>query len=128
MKEESDVELGSEEETKKPARKRPAKRAKKEESGDETPKPKKRAPAKPKADPKPKKETEKQKEKKAKQKKEEEEAEPVFRWWEQQDQADNSVKWTTLEHSGVFFPPPYESLPTNVKMQYNGAFLFSILM
>ncbi|KAF9029059.1 hypothetical protein BDZ89DRAFT_1112826 [Hymenopellis radicata] len=31
-----------------------------------------------------------------------------------------SVKWNTLEHSGVLFPPPYEPLPSSVKMKYNG--------
>jgi DNA topoisomerase-1 len=27
-------------------------------------------------------------------------------------------KWTTLEHNGVIFPPPYK--PHGVKMLYNG--------
>ncbi|TRM69946.1 hypothetical protein BD626DRAFT_393380 [Schizophyllum amplum] len=57
--------------------------------------------------------------KKTKKEKEEEEAEAVYRWWEQQNQ-DNTVKWTTLEHSGVIFPPPYEPLPKDVKMNYKG--------
>ncbi|KAF9524043.1 hypothetical protein CPB83DRAFT_861979 [Crepidotus variabilis] len=54
-------------------------------------------------------------------KKEEEEEEEVFKWWEQTDaNGDGSVKWSTLEHNGVIFPPPYESLPKGVKMKYNG--------
>ncbi len=41
--------------------------------------------------------------------------------WEDNPNGDGSVKWSTLEHNGVFFPPPYESLPSAVKMKYNGA-------
>lgn len=54
--------------------------------------------------------------------KKEEEEEEVFRWWEQgQDpNGDGTQKWQTLEHNGVYFPPPYEPLPANVKMKYNG--------
>ncbi|PJF17683.1 hypothetical protein PSACC_02504 [Paramicrosporidium saccamoebae] len=40
-----------------------------------------------------------------------------YRWWEEQDN-DGSVKWTTLEHHGLYFPPLYE--PHGVKMLYNG--------
>ncbi|KAF9529345.1 DNA topoisomerase I [Crepidotus variabilis] len=29
-------------------------------------------------------------------------------------------KWLTLEHNGVLFPPPYEPLPDDVKMKYDG--------
>ncbi|KAI0267121.1 hypothetical protein BC834DRAFT_872641 [Gloeopeniophorella convolvens] len=63
--------------------------------------------------------------KKGKGKKEkEEEGEDVFKWWEQDgDQTvvgDGTQKWSTLEHSGVFFPPPYQPLPSHVKMKYNG--------
>lgn len=53
-------------------------------------------------------------------KKEEEDEEEVYKWWEEGAQGDDSVKWTTLEHNGVFFPPPYEPLPSNVKMNYKG--------
>ncbi|KAI0823365.1 hypothetical protein BC628DRAFT_1450719 [Trametes gibbosa] len=54
-------------------------------------------------------------------KKKEEEDEDTYKWWEQQNAArDGSVKWTTLEHNGVYFPPPYERLPKHVKMKYNG--------
>ncbi|KAJ1672074.1 DNA topoisomerase 1, partial [Spiromyces aspiralis] len=31
---------------------------------------------------------------------------------------DDSIKWTTLEHNGVLFPPPYE--PHGVPLLYNG--------
>lgn len=55
-------------------------------------------------------------------KKEEEEAEDQYKWWEAENQEnDGSIKWTTLEHNGVIFPPPYEPLPKNVKMKYAGA-------
>ena len=33
---------------------------------------------------------------------------------------DGTKKWDTLEHSGVVFPPPYETLPKNVKLLYDG--------
>ncbi|KAJ7703153.1 DNA topoisomerase I [Mycena rosella] len=52
--------------------------------------------------------------------KKEEEAEEVFRWWDADANGDDSVKWTTLEHSGVIFPPPYEPLPAHIKMKYDG--------
>ncbi|KDQ57459.1 hypothetical protein JAAARDRAFT_177624 [Jaapia argillacea MUCL 33604] len=61
--------------------------------------------------------------KKGKGKKKEETEEPdeeVYRWWEQGANNDGSEKWQTLEHNGVFFPPPYEPLPSYVKMKYNG--------
>ncbi|CEL60825.1 DNA topoisomerase I [Rhizoctonia solani AG-1 IB] len=54
-----------------------------------------------------------------KQKEEEEEAER-FKWWETEALGDGTSKWTTLEHAGVLFPPPYEPLPKDVKMKYNG--------
>jgi len=31
------------------------------------------------------------------------------------------MKWNTLIHNGVYFPPPYKPLPPNVKLFYNGA-------
>ncbi|KAJ5308681.1 hypothetical protein PENANT_c013G08134 [Penicillium antarcticum] len=43
-----------------------------------------------------------------------------YRWWEDQSKGDGTIKWTTLEHSGVVFPPEYELLPKNVKMRYDG--------
>lgn len=51
---------------------------------------------------------------------EEEEDEEEYKWWENQAETDGTQKWTTLEHNGVLFPPPYEPLPKNVKMLYNG--------
>lgn len=51
---------------------------------------------------------------------EEEEEEEGYRWWEDPTNGDGTIKWTTLEHNGVVFPPPYEPLPANVKMKYDG--------
>ncbi|KIP06988.1 hypothetical protein PHLGIDRAFT_71833 [Phlebiopsis gigantea 11061_1 CR5-6] len=103
--------------TQKPTAKRaPAKKVKKEEeaSGSETPQSKKRGA-------KAKKEEGDEETKKGRKKKKEEEQEEVFRWWEQQAaDGDTSEKWQTLEHNGVYFPPPYEPLPSSVKMKYNG--------
>ncbi|KAF9501514.1 hypothetical protein BDN71DRAFT_1460986 [Pleurotus eryngii] len=84
------------------------------ESGDELPKPKKRASKKKDA------EENGSPTKGKKPKKEEEEDEEVFRWWEQDPDGDGTIKWQTLEHCGVLFPPPYEPLPSNVKMKYKG--------
>jgi len=49
-----------------------------------------------------------------------EEAEEVYRWWDAPKKEDDSVKWETLQHSGVVFPPEYEPLPKNVKLRYDG--------
>lgn len=49
-----------------------------------------------------------------------EEEEEKYRWWEAQQENDGEEKWQTLEHSGVIFPPPYEPLPSHVKMVYKG--------
>ncbi|PVI08253.1 hypothetical protein DM02DRAFT_156706 [Periconia macrospinosa] len=48
------------------------------------------------------------------------EEEEEYRWWEDPGQGDGSKKWSTLEHSGVVFPPEYEPLPKNVKLIYDG--------
>jgi len=53
---------------------------------------------------------------KRKKKNEEEEVE-VFRWWDNEKE-DDSVKWTTLEHQGPYFPPEYVS--HGIKMKYQG--------
>jgi DNA topoisomerase-1 len=53
---------------------------------------------------------------KKKKKKEEEEVE-VFRWWDNEKE-DDSIKWTTLEHQGPYFPPEYVS--HGIKMKYKG--------
>lgn len=49
-----------------------------------------------------------------------EEESEEYKWWKQQN-ADTSVKWTSLSHNGPYFPPPYE--PHGVKMKYNGSFI-----
>jgi len=53
------------------------------------------------------------------QEEEEGEEEDEFKWWEM-EKNDGSTKWKTLEHNGVVFPPPYEPLPSNVKLKYDG--------
>ncbi|KAB8212357.1 hypothetical protein BDV34DRAFT_183841 [Aspergillus parasiticus] len=50
----------------------------------------------------------------------EEAEEEEYRWWEDPTKGDGTIKWTTLEHNGVVFPPPYEPLPKDVKMKYDG--------
>ncbi|KAI9294441.1 hypothetical protein K502DRAFT_304983 [Neoconidiobolus thromboides FSU 785] len=49
---------------------------------------------------------------------EDEDEDEEYQWWLQEGDGDKSVKWNTLEHNGVYFPPPYE--PHNVKMLYDG--------
>lgn len=48
------------------------------------------------------------------------EEEEAHEWWNQPKPEDDSVKWTTLEHNGVLFPPEYEPLPKKVKLLYDG--------
>ncbi|KAI1279976.1 eukaryotic DNA topoisomerase I [Xylaria sp. FL0933] len=48
-----------------------------------------------------------------------EDDEEEYRWWDQA-KMDDSIKWHTLEHNGVLFPPEYEPLPKNVKLIYDG--------
>ncbi|KAG0676209.1 DNA topoisomerase 1 [Kluyveromyces marxianus] len=43
-----------------------------------------------------------------------------FKWWENNDKEDDSIKWTTLRHNGVIFPPEYQPLPSHVKLYYDG--------
>ncbi|KAE8412524.1 hypothetical protein BDV36DRAFT_287815 [Aspergillus pseudocaelatus] len=50
----------------------------------------------------------------------EEGEEEEYRWWEDPTKGDGTIKWTTLEHNGVVFPPPYEPLPKDVKLKYDG--------
>lgn len=107
----------------------PAKKIKKEESDDDDDVPlSKKAPAK-KASSKIKKEEAASSAKKGKanmkveQTAEDEEAqgeEEEYRWWDDPTKGDGTIKWTTLEHNGVIFPPPYEPLPEHVKMYYDG--------
>ncbi|KAF5393419.1 hypothetical protein D9757_000616 [Collybiopsis confluens] len=111
LKEESDNDSSGEDEplvTKPSARKAPAKKVKTEE-GTESPAPKANGKAE-----------ENGKGKGRRKKKTEEEEEEVYRWWDVDPNADDSVKWSTLEHNGVIFPPPYEPLPARVKMKYDG--------
>lgn len=42
------------------------------------------------------------------------------RWWDKPMIEDDGIKWQTLEHNGVMFPPAYEPLPKNVKLVYDG--------
>ncbi|KIV99521.1 hypothetical protein, variant 2 [Verruconis gallopava] len=46
--------------------------------------------------------------------------EEEYRWWEDPNKNDGTIKWTTLEHNGVVFPPPYQPLPKHVKFIYDG--------
>ena len=95
---------------------------KKEESDDDIPSVKK-TPAKKKADVKAE-ATPKKKAKAAKEAVEQDEEaeaeEEEYRWWEDPTKGDGTKKWTTLEHAGVVFPPPYEPLPANVQVLYDG--------
>lgn len=52
--------------------------------------------------------------------KKEEEEEETYRWWDAPKKEDDTIKWDTLEHNGVVFPPEYEPLPKNVKLRYDG--------
>lgn len=52
-----------------------------------------------------------------------EEDDDKFKWWEDEsyDAAGNGEKkWDSLHHNGVIFPPPYEPLPSYVKLYYDG--------
>jgi len=51
---------------------------------------------------------------------EEEEEEEEVKWWEDPTKGDGTNKWETLQHNGVVFPPPYEPLPKNVRLKYDG--------
>ncbi|KAF2365427.1 DNA topoisomerase I DNA binding eukaryotic-type [Trinorchestia longiramus] len=52
-------------------------------------------------------------------KKESEEEKNVWKWWEEEKNADGR-KWTFLEHKGIVFADPYQRLPPNVLMKYDG--------
>ena len=41
-----------------------------------------------------------------------------FRWEEEKNS--DGRKWTFLEHKGVVFADPYEPLPPNIQMKYDG--------
>lgn len=53
-----------------------------------------------------------------------EEEEEEYRWWEDPSKSDGTIKWTTLEHNGVVFPPDYEPLPKSAAMLYDGVPVF----
>ncbi|ODV62487.1 DNA topoisomerase 1 ASCRUDRAFT_32944 [Ascoidea rubescens DSM 1968] len=57
-----------------------------------------------------------------KKKKLEEKEKNTYKWWENEEEGDKDgeIKWQTLEHNGVMFPPEYEPLPSNVKLYYDG--------
>lgn len=42
----------------------------------------------------------------------------LLRW--EEEKRDDNVKWTTLEHKGPVFAPPYERVPRNVRFFYDG--------
>ncbi|KAL9092958.1 MAG: hypothetical protein Q9159_000582 [Coniocarpon cinnabarinum] len=51
----------------------------------------------------------------------EDEEDEEYHWWEQHNAlGDGTKKWSNLEHNGVVFPPPYEPLPSNVRLHYDG--------
>lgn len=43
-----------------------------------------------------------------------------YKWWEDEKFGSGEERWQLLEHNGVIFPPPYEPLPSYVKLYYNG--------
>lgn len=53
-------------------------------------------------------------------KKKEENTEHIWKWWEEMDSQDHSIKWKTLVHKGPVFAPEYEPLPSKVKFYYDG--------
>lgn len=118
--EDDDVPLARKKSTPKKAVNGSAKKVKKEDSEDDVPL-KKKAPAK-----KVKQDTASPAKGKGKVKKEEKDAdegedeEEEYRWWEDPMKGDGTIKWTTLEHNGVVFPPEYEPLPKRVRMLYDG--------
>ena len=101
-----------------------AKEVKKEESDDDDVPLSRKAPAKKvkKEDPSPSKGKAKVKKevKKTEEDEDAEDAEEEYRWWEDPTKGDGTIKWKTLEHNGVVFPPDYEPLPKHVKMLYDG--------
>lgn len=43
-----------------------------------------------------------------------------YKWWEDEKFGQGQERWQQLEHNGVLFPPPYEPLPSYIKMYYAG--------
>ena len=44
----------------------------------------------------------------------------VSKWWEEEEQLPEGVKWRTLEHKGPMLAPEYERLPKSVRFWYDG--------
>jgi len=58
-----------------------------------------------------------------KKEKELEEEKKVWKWWEEDNQLPDGVKWRFLEHKGPYFCVPYEPLPEEVRFWYDGKVL-----
>jgi len=58
-----------------------------------------------------------------KKEKELEEEKKVWKWWEEDSQLPEGVKWRFLEHKGPYFCVPYEPLPEEVRFWYDGKVL-----
>lgn len=58
--------------------------------------------------------------KRAKSKATSDEDDEEYAWWNAPKPEDDTIKWQTLEHNGVLLAPPYEPLPKNVRMLYDG--------
>lgn len=39
-------------------------------------------------------------------------------WWNELENNKSNIKWTVMQHNGVYFPPEYEPLPDNIKVLY----------
>ena len=103
--------------TTKPAARKPAAAASKKPAAKPTAKPTAKSSAKPSAKPAAK---GGKKSESAEPGDEEEEEEEEYRWWDAPKKEDDSIKWNTLEHAGVVFPPPYQPLPQHVRLYYDG--------
>jgi len=55
-----------------------------------------------------------------KKEKEAEEEKKVWKWWEEDQQLPEGVKWRFLEHKGPMLAPDYEPLPKHVRFWYDG--------
>ncbi|KAL6453996.1 TOP1 DNA topoisomerase 1 [Candida maltosa Xu316] len=51
---------------------------------------------------------------------EEGEEDEGYKWWEENEEEEGGIKWQSLEHNGVIFPPEYEPLPSHIKLYYDG--------
>merc|ERR1711971_225230 len=86
-----------------------------EEDYEEKPK---KSKAKPKT--KPKQEQSSPTKKMTKKEKEAEAEKQVWKWWEEDEQLPEGVKWRSLEHKGPMLAPEYERLPKSVRFWYGG--------